>query len=91
MLTLKGATIPITDPLHIANIFNDYFSSVEEEKTKVNIKFQNKSFQDFLHHSNKSCYYSTTDAHEGNLIISPRNSNKFTGLNSLLTKILNNY
>ena len=41
MLTHKGATV--TDSLHIANIFNDYFSSIAE-KTKANIKFSNKSF-----------------------------------------------
>ena len=41
MLTHKGATV--TDPLHIANNFSDYFSSIAE-KTKANIKFSNKSF-----------------------------------------------
>ena len=41
MLTYKGATL--TDPLHIDNIFNDYFSSIAR-KTKVHIKFSNKSF-----------------------------------------------
>ena len=35
--------------------------------------------------------HSTADAHEVNLIISPQNSGKSTGLNSLLTKILNSY
>ena len=49
MLTHKGAIV--TDPLHIANIFNDYFSSIAE-KTKANIKFSNKSFKDFLYHPN---------------------------------------
>ena len=41
MLTHKGATV--TDPLHIANTFRDYFSSIAE-KTEANIKFSNKSF-----------------------------------------------
>ena len=71
MLTRKGATV--TNPLHIANIFNDYFSSVKE-KTKVNIKF-----------SNKSLFIPSTDAHEVNLIISSLNSNKSTASNSLPT------
>ena len=44
MLTHKGATV--IDSLHIANIFNDYFSSIAE-KTKANIKFSNKSFKIF--------------------------------------------
>ena len=38
MLTHKGATV--TDPLHIGNIFSNYFSSVAE-KTKANLKFSN--------------------------------------------------
>ena len=50
MLAHKGAKV--TDPLHIANVFNDCFSSIAE-KTKANIKFSNKSFQDFLHHPNE--------------------------------------
>ena len=77
-----------TDPLRIANIFNDYFSSIAE-KTEANIKFSNKSFQYFLHHPNEETLFITpTDAHEVNLIISLLNSNKSTGPNSLPTKIL---
>ena len=86
MLAHKGATV--TDPLHIANIFNDYFSSIAE-KTKANIKFSNKSFQDFLHHTNEeSLFITPADAYEVNLIISSLNSDKSTGPNSLPTKIL---
>ena len=49
--------------LRIASIFNDYFSSIAE-KTKGNIKFSNKSFQDFLHHpSEESLFKTPTDAH----------------------------
>ena len=82
----KGATV--TDPLYIANIFNDYFSSIAE-KTKANIKFSNKSFQDFLHHPNPEWLFITpTDAHEVSLIISSLNSDKSTGPNSPPTKIL---
>ena len=86
MLTHKGATA--TGPLRIANIFNEYFSSITE-KTKANIKFSNKSFQDFLHHPNEeSLFITPTDAHEVNLIISSLNSDKSTGPNSLPIKIL---
>ena len=86
MLTHKGATV--TDPLRIANIFNDYFRSIAE-KTKAKIKFSNKSFQDFLHHSNEELLFiRPTDAHEVNLIISLLNSNKSTGPNRFPTKIL---
>ena len=77
----------VTDPLHIADIFNDYFSSTAE-KTKANITFLNKLFQDFLHHLNELLFIAPTDAHELNLIILSLNSNKSTGLNSLPTKIL---
>ena len=80
MLTHKGATV--TDPLRIANIFNDYFSSFAE-KTKANIKFLNKSSQDFLYLPNEE-----SDAHEVNLTISLLNSHKSTGPNILRTKIL---
>ena len=86
MLTHKGATV--TDPLCIANIFNDYFSSITE-KAKANIKFSNKSLQDFLHHPNEKLLLITpTGAHEVNLIISSLNSDKSTGPNSLPNKIL---
>ena len=86
LLTHKGATV--TDPLHIANIFNDYFSSITE-KTKANIKFSNKSFQDLLHHPiEESLFITPTNAYEVNLIISLLNSNKSTGPNSIPTKIL---
>ena len=86
MLTCKGATV--TDPLHIANIFNDYFSSIAE-KTKANIKFSNKSLQNFLYHTNtESLFIAPTDTREVNLIMSSLNSDKSTGPNSLPTKIL---
>ena len=86
MLTHKGATV--TDPLHIANIFNDYFSSITE-KTKANTEFSNKSVQDFLDDPNEeSLFIATTDALEENLIISSLNSDKSTGLTSLPTKVL---
>ena len=40
MLTDKVATA--TDPMNIANIFNNSFSSITKENTKANIKFSNK-------------------------------------------------
>ena len=83
MLTHKVAAV--TDLLHITNMFNDYFSSIAG-KTKANIKFSNKSFQDFLHHPNgQSLFITPTDAHDLNLIISSLNSDKSTGPNSLPT------
>ena len=86
MLIHKGAAV--TDPFLIANIFNDSFSIIEE-KTKANIKFWNKLFQYFLLHPNEeSLYITPTDAHEVKSIISSLNDDKFTGPNSLPTKIL---
>ena len=59
------------------------------EKTKVNIKFLNKSFQDFLHRDNKELLFITPrDAHEVKLLIPLLNSNKFTGQKSLPSRIL---
>ena len=54
MIPRKVATV--TGLMHIADILNDYFSSIAE-KTKTNIKSSNKSFQDLLHHSNKEYPY----------------------------------
>ena len=59
ILTHKSATV--TDPLHIADIFNDYFSSIAE-KTKARIKFSNKSFQDFLYHTNEESLFISVTA-----------------------------
>ena len=87
MIAIKHSPTSNIHRLTHTNIFNDYFSKVAE-KTKANIKFSNKSFQDFLHHPNAdSLFITPTDAHEVNLI-SSLNSDKSTGPNSLPTKIL---
>ena len=68
MLTHKSVTV--TDPLDIALVLNKYFSSTAE-KTKNNVKFSSKSFQDFLHHPNEEpLFIAATDAHEVKLITS---------------------
>ena len=46
----------VTNKKKIANIFNDYFSTIAE-KTKEKIKFSNKSFDEFFHHVNKSSFF----------------------------------
>lgn len=85
MLTYKDATVIYS--LHTANIFDYYFSSIAE-KTIVNIKFSNKLFQNFLHHLNEqSLFIAAADAHAVHLM-SSLNSNKYTGPNSLQTKII---
>ena len=86
MLTHKGATV--TDPLRIANIFNDYLSSTAK-KTKAYIRFSNKSFQGFLHHPNeKSFCTKPTDAPKVKLIISSLNNSKSTSRSSIPSKII---
>ena len=81
MLTHKRAAV--TDGLHIANIFNDYFSSITE-KNIFSIKFLNKFFQDLIHHSNEELLLiAATDVLEVNLKISSPNGDKFTGSNRL--------
>ena len=85
MLTHNSATV--TKPLHIAIVFNEYFSSTAE-KSKNTIKSSNKSFQDFLHPDEESLFVATIDAHKVNLIISALFTNKSTDPNSLPTKIL---
>ena len=86
MLTHK--IVAVTNPLHFANIFKNYFSSIVE-KTKANIKFSNKNFQSFLDHPNEMLLFiATTDAYEVNLTISSLNSDKSIGSNSLPIKIL---
>ena len=37
----------ITNPVEIANVFNNYFSCIASQ-TKVNIKYSHKHFSDFL-------------------------------------------
>ena len=37
----------ITNPVVIANVFNNYFSSIASQ-TKLNIKYSHKHFSDFL-------------------------------------------
>ena len=87
MLTHK--TVAVTNPLHFANIFKNYFSSIVE-KTKANIKFSNKNFQSFLDHPNEMLLFiATTDAYEVNLTISSLNSDKSIGSIKIL-KLLKN-
>ena len=42
----------ITDPIHIANIFKNYFRAIAQ-KTQAKIKFPKKSFMEYFYHPNK--------------------------------------
>ena len=69
----------------MANIFNDYFSTIAE-KTKAKTKFSNKLFYEFFQHaSENSLFLKPTSSDE---IISSLNESKSVGPNSLPTKIL---
>ena len=75
----SSVTVTVTGPLHIANVFDNCFTSIAE-KTKVNIKFSNKSFRDFLLHPNEEwLFIAPTDTHEGKLTISSLSSDKSIG------------
>ena len=79
----------ITNPYDIANIFNNYFSSVADT-AKENIKYSHKHFSDFLNNQcNNSIFIQPTDSDEIANIISTLNMNKSSGPNSIPYKILN--
>ena len=46
----------VTKRKKIANIFNDYFSTIAE-KTKAKAKFTNKLFDQFLQHANENSFF----------------------------------
>ena len=78
----------IADPLSIANVFNDFFSTVAQ-KVQPKIKFSSKSFSDFLPtniHESIILHQITED--EISKIISSLNSSKSTDPNSIPTKTL---
>ena len=78
----------ITNPIDIANVFNNYFSCIASQ-TKVNIKHSHKHFSDFLkNRAQNSFFLSPTDKHELALIISSLDSTKSVGPNSIPTNIL---
>ena len=77
----------IADPLSIANVFNDFFSTVAQ-KVQSKIKFSRKSFSDFLPPNiHESIILSQITEDEISKIISSLNSSKSTGSNSIPTKI----
>ena len=54
----------VTNPKKIANISNDYFSTIAG-KAKAKIKFSNKLFEEFLQHANgNSLFLKPTSSNE---------------------------
>ena len=73
----------ISDPLKIANVFNNYFSSIGE-KTQSKTRFSNKTYTDYLHGDNLNSFFITpTDSEEVISIISSLSDNKLSGPNSI--------
>ena len=76
------------DPLKIANVFNNYYSS-GGEKTQSKIKFSNKNYTDYLHGENFNSFFIThIDSKEVISIITSLSDSKSSGPNSVLTRIL---
>ena len=84
----------ITNPYDIANIFNNYFSSVADT-AKENIKYSHQHFSDYLNNQcNNDLFIQPTDSEDTDSeevanIISTLNMNKSSGPNSIPYKILN--
>ena len=78
----------ITDPVSIANTFNNFFTSVAET-VHSKIKFSNKSFKHFLS-SEVNDFFKITSANREEIyeIISSLSTNKSCGSNSIPTKVL---
>ena len=77
-----------SDPLKIANVFNNYSSSVGE-KTQSKTRFSNENYTDYLHGENFNSFFITpTDSQEVISIISSLSDNKSSGPNCIPTRIL---
>ena len=78
----------ITDPVSVADAFNNFFTSVAEI-IHSKIKFSNKSFRNFLSSEiNDSFIITSTNKEEIYEIKWSLNINKSCGPNSILTKVL---
>ena len=79
----------ITNPYDIANIFNNYFSSVADT-AKENVKYSHKHFSDFLNNQcNNSILIQPIEGDKTANIKSTLNMNKSSGLKCIPYKILN--
>ena len=77
-----------SDPLKIANVFNNHFSSIGE-KTQSKIRFSNKNYTNYIHGDNLNYFFVTpTDGEKVISIISSLSDNNSFGPNSIRTRIL---
>ena len=79
----------IDNPERIANIFNNYFSTIGE-KTQAKIKPSHKKYTDYLSNENPDTFFlSRTNKEEIKFILSSLDINKSTGPYSISSKVLN--
>ena len=77
-----------SDPLKIANVFNNYFSSIGE-KTQPKIRFSNKNYTDYLYDENLHSFFITSTYSEEVIpIISLLSDSKYSRPNSISTRKL---
>ena len=79
----------ITDPVHISNSFNDYFTSIADNILRKRKYNGSKSYRDFL--SNRlleNFIFKDCDDNEVKAIISSLDANKSSGPNSIPTPVL---
>ena len=87
LLTLQNEKIDNHET--IANIFNNYFSTIGE-KTQAKIKQLHKKYTDYLTNENSDTFFpSPTDKEEIKFILSSLDINKSTGPYSIPRKVLN--
>ena len=87
LLTLQNEKIDNHET--IANIFNNYFSTIGE-KTQAKIKQLHKKYTDYLTNENSDTFFpSPTDKEEIKFILSSLDINKSTGPYSIPSKVLN--
>ena len=87
LLTFQNENID--NPERIANIFNNYFSTIGE-KIQAKIKHSRKKYTDYLTNENPDMFFlSPADKEEIKFILSSLDINKSTGPCSIPIKVLN--
>ena len=78
-----------SDPIKIANVFNNYFSPIGE-KTRSKIRFSNKNYTDYLYGEFLNSFFITsTESEEVISMISLLSDNKSFGPSSVPTRLFN--
>ena len=79
----------IDNPERIANIFNNYFNTIDEE-TQAKIKQSHKKYTDYLTNENPNMFFfSPTKKRRNQIYLSFLDINKSTGSFSIPRKVLN--